>query len=172
MARVDVQRRETQVPIPRRSSRGWPSMFMADPFGGSPFGMVRRLAEELDREFGRWPALSEGAESAWPAVDVYEEDSTLNVLADLPGVRPEDLKVQVTEAGVILDGERKHNHEERGETSYRSEWAYGAFHRMIPLPDGADTEKAKAEYHDGELKIVIPIPEAKKRRRQIPVSIH
>ena len=128
------------------------------------------MAEELEREFGRWPALSEGVESAWPAVDVYEEDSTLNIRADLPGIKPENLKVRVTEHGVTLDGERKYEHEEQREGVYRSEWSYGTFHRTIPLPEGSDPDKAKAEYHDGELKIVIPFPEAKKRRREIPIS--
>jgi HSP20 family protein len=166
MANIEVRGKQPQSPS--RRMREWPSFF-SEPFAWSPFGMMRRMAEEMNRAFQSWP--EEGiAESAWPALDVYEEDSTLKIRADLPGMNPDDVTIEVTESGVTLSGERKHEREERSEGFYRSERSYGTFRRTIPLPEGADLDKAKAEFHDGELQVSIPIPESGRHRRQIPIS--
>ena len=71
---------------------------------------------------------------------------------------------------MVIQGERKREHEERDRWGYRSERSYGSFYRSIPLPEGADIETAKAEFKDGVLEVTVPIPEEQKRRRQIPIS--
>jgi HSP20 family protein len=128
------------------------------------------MADEMDRAFGGWSDMDEAVQSRWPAIDVYEEDDTLKVRADLPGMKADDVKVEVSDGRVILSGERKQEHEEKGEGFYRSERSYGSFRRMIPLPEDADIEKAEADFHDGELRIQIPIPENNRNRRQIPIG--
>jgi HSP20 family protein len=165
----DIEVRKKQTQSPTRQRREWPSLF-AEPAAWTPFAMMRRMADEMDRAFGGWSDMEEAFQSAWPAIDVYEEDSTLNVKADLPGMKPDDVKVEVSDGQVLLSGERKQEHEEKREGYYRSERSYGSFRRMIPLPEDADIDKAEAEFHDGELRIRVPIPENSRHRRQIPIG--
>jgi HSP20 family protein len=150
--------------MPTRGWREWPSLSI-EPFAWTPFGMMRRMMHQMDRALGGWP------ESFWPAIDVYEEKGNLNIRADMPGMKPEDVKIEVSDNSITLSGERKQEEEEHGEGYYHSERSYGAFHRTVPLPEGAETDKAKAEFHDGELKVQIPIPKGTaKGKRQIPIS--
>jgi len=148
-----------------------------------PFSMMRRLTEDIDRMFenfgmGRsfftpelWPAGREGMTAAWsPRIEVLEKEGKLCVLADLPGVKKEDLNVEVTDEAVTIAGERRHesSKEERG--YYQSERSYGSFYRSIPLPEGVQTESATAEFKDGVLQIEIPAPERKSRTRKLEIK--
>jgi HSP20 family protein len=166
---ADIEIRDEQSKKPSRRIQEWPSFF-SDPFSWTPFGMMRRMADEMNRVFKTWPEIGQFTESAWPALDAYEEDNSLKIRADLPGMKPDDIRIEVTDNGITLSGERKQEKEERGKGFYRSERSYGEFRRTIPLPEGADIDKAEAEFHDGELQVYIPIPESTKKRRQIPIS--
>jgi HSP20 family protein len=155
-----------------------PSLFSLSPrefFSSSPFELMRRFSEEMDRAFGGW-GLSRGrgggGEMAiWsPAVEVFERDNNLVVRADLPGLGKEDVKVDMTDEGLVIQGERKREREEKGEGWYRSERSYGQFYRLIPLPEGANAEQAKAKFENGVLEVSVPIPEAQRRRRNIPIG--
>ena len=145
-----------------------------DPFlgVGSPFQMFERFADEMDRIFddfglgrGRSSRLSrrgfgQGGEwEAWsPAVEVFHRNNELVVRADLPGLSKDDVKVEVTQDGLTIQGERKQEHEEESEGVYRSERSYGSFYRMIPLPESAMTDQAKARFKDGVLEVTMPAP--------------
>ena len=85
-------------------------------------------------------------------------------------MKPDDVKIEVTGNGITLSGERKQEKEENREGYYFSERSYGTFRRTVPLPEGADIDKAKAEFRDGELQVSVPIAEGSGRRRQIPIS--
>lgn len=146
-------------------------------FGLNPFSMFRRLSEEMDRAFASTFGLSrEFGESdfergIWsPAIEVRERNNNLEVCAELPGMTKDDVKVECTEEGIILEGEkrREQQHEEGG--VHRSERSYGHFYRMIPLPEGADSEKARAEFKNGVLTVQVPISEQKRKAKQIPIS--
>jgi HSP20 family protein len=128
------------------------------------------MAHEMDRAYRGWTDIEEAVQSAWPAIDVYEEDNVFKVQADLPGMKADDVKVEVSDGRMVLSGERKQEHEEKGEGFYRSERSYGSFRRMIPLPEHAEIDKAEAEFHDGELRIEVPIPENTGNRRRIPIA--
>ena len=146
------------------------SMNPAELFGVSPFSLMRRFTEEMDRVFqgagGRREELS-----LWsPAVEVTEHDGKLEVVADLPGIKESDVKVEVTDEGLVIQGERKREHEEKREGYYRSERSYGQFYRLIPLPEGANLDQAHAEFRNGELRISIPVAEQQRKVRQIPIS--
>jgi HSP20 family protein len=144
------------------------SLFGRNFFEMSPFTLMRRFTEEMDRFFNGKTTASGGF---WaPTVEVKEEGGKLCIMAELPGMKKEDLKVQVTEEAVILEGERKHEKEEKHEGFYHSERSYGQFYRSIALPKGADTEKATAEYKNGVLEVKIPVPESKPKAREIPVK--
>jgi HSP20 family protein len=130
---------------------------------------MRRFTEDLDRWFG---TPREAGESAmWsPNIEVREKDNNIIVSADLPGLNKDDVKVELTDEGLCIQGERKQQHEEKREGYYRSERSYGTFSRIIPLPEGANAEQAKANFKDGVLEVTIPIPEGARKRREIPIE--
>jgi HSP20 family protein len=152
---------------------------------GSPFAFIRRFAEEMDRlieDFGFEPRLhlphllGHGrepglTEAEWmPHVDIREHDGKLVVRADLPGMSKEDIKVDVAEDRLTIQGERQGETKEEREGYSYSECSYGRFYRSIPLPEGADASKATAEFKNGMLEVVMPAPQPpqpKARRLEI-----
>jgi HSP20 family protein len=136
-------------------------------FGLSPFATLRGFTEEMDRMFR---GKSQAVETWAPTVDIQRCNGDLVVTAELPGLRKEDVKVEVTENALIIEGERKLEHKEDHEGYHRYERSYGNFYRAIPLPEGAKTDQTKAELNDGILRISVPVPEAKKNIRQITVE--
>ena len=158
------------------SRRGWGpfswSPMPSDFFSSDPFSWMRRFHEEMDRTFSRFLGReSDGETGAWyPAIEVAEHDGQLKIHAELPGLKPEDVKVEVTDNALIIQGERKYEHEGKKGGVYRSERRYGQFYREIPLPEGAKGEQAKANFKDGVLEVVLSVPEAKSNRRTIPIE--
>jgi HSP20 family protein len=123
-------------------------------YGGGPFSVMRRISDEMDRlfegfGFGRdafggepgWQsALTAGAQQGaalWsPHLEMFERDGKLIVTADLPGVRKEDVKVEVDQDAITLQGQRRQEQTSQEQGYYRSERSYGSFYRTIPLPRG------------------------------------
>jgi HSP20 family protein len=146
--------------------------------GASPFAFMRRFLEDMDRLFedfgvahGRaTPRLvSRGRElmrreaglipADWsPRVDVLEREGSLVVRADLPGLSKDDIKVEIEDDLLTIEGVRKEEKQEGREGRYYGECSYGRFYRAIPLLEGADAEKATAEFRDGVLEVSIPAP--------------
>jgi HSP20 family protein len=157
-------------------SRDWdPFGFSLNPneFFSNPFAAMRRMSEEMDRAFGQFYGQQggRGGQSGWlPAIDVSEREGQLHVHAELPGLKPEDVKVEVTEDALIIRGERKYEHEHHVGKAYRSERRYGEFHREIPLPEGVNAEQARAQFRNGVLEVSIPVPQQASNRREIPIS--
>lgn len=154
-----------------------PSIFAVSPrdlFTLSPLGLMRRFADEMDRMFSTLGGPTSGTtldELAWvPAVEVRQNDNNLVISAQLPGLTEKDVRVEATPDGLVIQGERKQEHTGEEGGVRRSEWVYGQFYRLIPLPEGADVEKAQASFENGVLQITIPIPESQQNRRQIPIS--
>jgi HSP20 family protein len=165
-----LERRQSSARGVLRRDPFWtPSEF----FTASPFTLMRRFAEQMDRAFSPdW-----GSDFAWdspgmfaPAIDVSEREGKLIVHADLPGLQKEDLKVEATEDSLIIQGERRQEYEEQDRGYRRSERKYGTFYRSIPLPEGAQTEQARAEFKDGVLEVSVPIPASQKRGREVPIE--
>src|SRR5579864_4592051 len=185
MAEVDVKRqgseqqRDQALERSRQSGGlerrgGYPSLFLnpADFFSTSPFALMRRFTEEMDRLFEGhgWRGHRSEVTQWVPAIEVKEQDGKLEVVAELPGIKENDVKVGVTDQGLVIQGERKQEHEEKSEGFYRSERSYGQFYRLIPLPEGANVDQARAEFRNGELRISIPVPEQQRKVRQIPIG--
>ncbi|MBO0860535.1 MAG: Hsp20/alpha crystallin family protein [Chloracidobacterium sp.] len=148
-------------------------------FMGAPLEMARRFSEEMGRAFGHmvedmsrsWER-DFGEFKAWsPAVEVFTRDNNLVVRAELPGMNKEDVKVDITDEGMLIHGERKREKEEEHEGWYRSERSYGEFRRLIPMPEGVNVDEAKARFENGVLEITAPIPESSRRRRSVPIEI-
>lgn len=144
-----------------------------------PFALLRQMTSELDRAFEEWPSFrwpSSGvfaaAESAgWsPRIDVVERDNRLVTRVDLPGMKKEDVTVEVTDGHLALSGERKRETEQKKDNFYRSEREYGSFYRAVPLPEGVKLDDVKATFSDGVLEVSVPLParpEANVRKVQI-----
>lgn len=152
----------------------WPGfempLFRGSFFNMNPFGLMKRFTEEMDRMFG---GIGFGVPKTalWsPAVEVKELEGKLLVFAELPGLRKEDIKAEVTDENLILEGERKQEKEEKREGYYHTERSYGRFYRAIPLPEGAEVDKAAAEFINGVLEVSIPVPKIEHKRREIPVK--
>ena len=144
----------------------------------NPFHSMQRLADEVDRMFDgfglgrRWSSGHKefGGESWAPDVEVFQKNNELVIKADLPGLKKDEVSVEVADDAITIHGERKREHQEEREGLYRSERSYGTFWRVIPLPEGAIGEQAKASFRDGVLEITMPAPPAstsKGRRLEI-----
>lgn len=135
----------------------------------SPFSLFRRMTDEFDRAVQ--PFLSEDEASAWtPRVEISERDGEYRVLAELPGLSPNDVRVEVEGDALVLQGERQVERDATEGGIRRSERQFGFFYRRIPLPEGADPEQAKAKFRDGILEITIPAPDRQAKRRQIQIE--
>jgi HSP20 family protein len=91
------------------------------------------------------------------------------VTADLPGVKREDVKVNIADNILTLEGERKLEQEQKREGYYHCERRYGKFRRSISLPEGARADQAAAQFKDGILGISVPIPQTAEKARQVPI---
>lgn len=177
------EREEQRGGLAQRSSGGMqsrggnvPSLFSLTPrdfFTMSPFGLMRRFADEMDRTFSGFSgtATRGGQELTWaPAIEVRENNNNLVVSAELPGLSEKDVKVEATPEGLVIEGERKQEYSGEEGGIQRSERSYGRFWRLVPLPEGANIEQANANFQNGVLEVTIPIPEAQQQRRQIPIT--
>ena len=168
---------EVKVTKPGAVARRYEPLFPTFPFGGglfstSPFNWMRRMTEEMDRACARFvPGVAE-PEFWAPTLEVTEKEGNFIATLELPGMKKEEMKVEVTEEGLAISGERKLEKEEKEEGYFRSERRYGSFYRLIPLPKEAKVENVKAELTNGVLTITIPVPvpEAKLNVKQVPVT--
>jgi len=162
-----------------------PTLFGRGFLGATPFALMRRMLEDMDRIFGeyvpgRFAPPSERrelqprgmpVEAIWePQVDVVQREGKLIIRADLPGLSKDDVRVELTDEGLVLEGERRSELEEEREGMYRSERSYGSFCRVIPLPEGCDASGAEAHFENGVLEITLPLPEAATRARRIEIQ--
>ena len=147
----------------------------------SPFSLMRRFSEEMDRLFGdfslaggfgrEFGRLADLGTSTWlPQVEVFERNGKLNIRADLPGLSKDDIDVDITNDAVVIRGERQQQKEENEEGYYRSERSYGSFYRAIPLPSGVKPEEANATFRDGVLEITMPAPARQPTSRRIEIG--
>ena len=121
-----------------------------------------------------WPSFRFGRspEGAWnPGIDVYEKDNRLFTRIDLPGMKKEDVKVEVSDGHLAISGERKREEEEKEKEFYRCEREYGSFYRAVPLPEGVKVEDVKATFADGVLEVSVPLPvQAKAAVRTVEIQ--
>lgn len=124
--------------------------------------LLHDITSELDRAFAGWPPLRPlmtSESNTWtPRIEMFERDDRLVTRVDLPGMKKDDVSVEVTDGRLVLSGERKREIEAKKENVYRSEREYGHFYRAVPLPDGIKLEDVKAVFSDGVLEVSVPLP--------------
>jgi HSP20 family protein len=156
----------------------------ADVFTLSPFEFMRRMSEEMDRIFGdfgfsrRAPMRQAASGSAltsqavWaPRIEAFQEGDKFIVRAELPGLKKDDVEVNLTDDAITIQGQRQQEHREEREGYYHSERSYGSFYREIPLPDGAIADSAEASFKDGILEVRVQAPPHEvSRGRKLEIS--
>ncbi|SRR5579871_168615 len=128
-----------------------------------PFRELEDMSARLNRYFGQPAAARRAGEddgtsfADWaPAIDVQETDKEYLLKADLPEVKKEDVKVDVKNGVLTVEGERKQEKEEKGKKFHRIERSYGKFVRRLALPTDVDPHKIAADYKDGVLNVHLP----------------
>lgn len=171
MPEVQVRKEQKEQSVAKRQPTDFfaPMFPFERSFGLSPFGLMRQFTREMNHMF-RGLAPSMETEPWAPAIDIQQCNGTLMITAELPGLKKDEVKVEVTDDALIIEGDRKREHKEDHEGYHRWERSYGHFYRSIPLPEGAKTDQVKAELSDGILKVSLPVPEVKKHVRQIAVE--
>jgi HSP20 family protein len=166
-----------------RSEREQGSVERRGPSAGrfsTPFEFMNRMSEEMDRSFDRlfrdfgmprrsWltrsPFRSAASEELWaPRVEAFQKGDRFIVRADLPGLKKDDVQVDVTENAITIHGERREERQEEREGYFHSEREYGQFYRTIPLPEGVITDSAQASFKNGVLEISMQAPPAEATR--------
>ncbi|MBO0721242.1 MAG: Hsp20/alpha crystallin family protein [Blastocatellia bacterium] len=140
-----------------------------------PFSEIRGLQDDFARLINTtWPRFFSGEEvlsGTWtPSVDIYEDQNSIVLEADLPGIKPEDFKLSIENYKLTLSGERKFEKEEKGENFHRVERSYGSFTRNFTLPSTVNVDEVKADFKDGVLRVTLPKREEVKARN-IQVTI-
>jgi HSP20 family protein len=167
-----------------RGMRRWDSAYGST---ARPFELMDRMSEEMDRLFDRFARnvgfpsqswLSRGGfgsrarEGAWsPRIDAVQKDDRFIVHADLPGLKRDEIEVELTDDALTIRGERRDAHNEERGGYYQSEREYGQFCRTIPLPPGVISESAQASFRDGVLEITMrAAPSEANRGRKLEIA--
>ena len=135
-----------------------------------PFAELGELRTRFDRLFDERP---DGRERVWtPAIDVVREDGHLVVRADLPGLKPEEVKIEVEDDILTVSGEHRESKVEKDKRYVRRERRYGSFSRSMTLPKGVTAKDIKAKTHNGVVEVTIPLStEVKKETVKITPTV-
>jgi HSP20 family protein len=122
-----------------------------------PFTEIETLREQLDKVFDQRAATRDNSEAAWvPAVEFVDAGDNFVLKAQLPGINPKDIDVQVTREAISISGERRYENTDKKSGYVRSEFRYGKFHRVLTLPAHIQNDSVQAEYKDGILMLTLP----------------
>jgi HSP20 family protein len=145
----------------------------------NPFHLLRRMTDEMDRWFDRaingYPTQQSNSvesltqrfntTSLWaPKIEAFQRGDQFIVRAELPGLKKEDVRVNVTDDSIVIEGERRDEFENTHGDVYHTERSYGSFYREIPLPEGAIGDKADASFKNGVLEVKLQAPPTEVRR--------
>ncbi|EGK86776.1 Hsp20/alpha crystallin family protein [Microcoleus vaginatus PCC 9802] len=122
-----------------------------------PFTEIETIREQLDKVFDQRATTRDNSEAAWmPALELVDAGDNFVLKAQLPGIDPKDIDVQVTREAISISGERRYENTEEKPRYVRSEFRYGKFHRVLPLPAHIQNDSVQAEYKDGILTLTLP----------------
>jgi len=132
-----------------------------------PFSELADLRARLDQMFTEF--APRGEHRFAPAIDVIRSNGNLVLRADLPGIKADEVKIEVDEDILTIRGEHEEQHEEKHEHYMRRERRWGSFQRSMPLPTGVDAERIEARTHDGVLEVTVPLP-AEKTAKTVTIT--
>jgi HSP20 family protein len=127
-----------------------------------PWHELETLSRQVDELFNGFtafdrPVATRRTEATWtPAVELKGNDTEFVLRAELPGIAPKDLDISVSRDAVSISGESRFEHQTEEKGLIRSEFRYGKFQRVIPLPAKVQNDQAKAEFKDGVLTLTLP----------------
>ena len=135
----------------------------------TPMGQLATLQSDMARlmnqVFGTSTINGNGGSTWLPAVDVTETENELVLSFDLPGLREDQISIELEDNVLTVSGQREREHEQREESFYRYERRFGSFARSVALPAGVTEEDIRANYENGVLEIRVPKPEEQRRKR-------
>lgn len=132
-----------------------------------PVHEMENLQQEMNRLFDRFAHFGNGDTklmSFRPSVEIEETDNAVNLKLEVPGLEAKDIDVRVAEDVVTISGERKQESKTEEKGFVRSEFSYGKFERVIPLPTRIQNEQVTAEYKNGVLTMILPKAEDEKQK--------
>ncbi|WP_045233846.1 Hsp20/alpha crystallin family protein [Deinococcus pimensis] len=124
-----------------------------------PFREIEELQQRVDRAFG----LQNGQNRYAPTVDIHEDEDGLEISLDLPGIDPQDIRVEAENNTVMVQAERRYE-QKQGRTAHRQERAYGTFVRTFNIPARYDLSRIEASHEHGSLTLRVPRSEAAMKR--------
>jgi HSP20 family protein len=166
MTAKPIEVKHSHVPAPANGNDIWQA------FRQEIESVFDRFADGLDA----WKPFA-NIERLWPrngfislAMDIDETDAAYTLSAELPGMDEKDVNVSVKGDALVIEGEKRHEQEEKGKDSYLSERSYGAFKRSFTLPDGVDADKVQARFAKGVLTVTLPKTAAAQTARKIEIK--
>jgi len=131
-----------------------------------PFRDITTLRDEMNRLFSRAVGEGVGSGSAWtPAVDIFDTEDAIVLRAELPGLKTDDIDIEVDENVLTLKGERRFEEQVEEGRYYRLERAYGSFQRSVTLPQGVKADEISATFDNGVLSVRVPKADEVKPRK-------
>ena len=193
-SRGELQERQRGLETTREGRTRESGLVRRSPLQGTmltPFGLMRAMADDIERLFGDdlgfgrggyglsgagssydpWRGAGRMTQANWaPQLETFRRENQLVVRADLPGMSKDDINIEVEDNILSISGERSDENRDERDDYYRSERTYGRFFRAIQLPDGVDAEKVEAQFKDGVLEVTIPAPKVQQQRnRQVKI---
>jgi HSP20 family protein len=180
-------RKESGQTVARRDQQENRGLRRSDPAFAHPLDFMDRMTDEMDRWFDRvsrdlgFPRRSwlsrdmfgtQPRQGMWaPRIEAFQKGDRFTVRAELPGMKKDDIEVELTDDALTIRGERSEERQQERGGYYHSEREYGDFYRTIPLPDGVIGESAHASFRDGVLEVTMQAaPSEANRGRKVDIT--
>jgi len=133
-----------------------------------PFRELDTLHDRIQRYFEDYPNFGFNFnENFYPRIDISEDKDNINIVAEIPGVKKENIKITLQDNVLTIEGEKKKESEQKEKNFFRSERMYGSFKRCFTLPELVDSEKVDAKFEDGMLNVQLRKIEHKVKKEKI-----
>jgi HSP20 family protein len=134
---------------------------------------MNRLFDDFFKGFGLRPfgEEMEAAGAFYPQIDMTEDEKSIYVTAELPGLDEKDIDINLSKDSLTIKGEKKEEKEEKGKESYYMERSFGSFTRVLPIPADINPDKVEATFRKGVLNITLPkVQKEKKEQKKIEIK--
>ena len=133
-----------------------------------PLREIETLHDRIQRYFDDFPNLGFNiSDSFSPRIDISEDEKNINVAAEIPGVKKDNIKITLQDNILTIEGEKKKESEKKEKNLFRSERSYGSFKRCFTLPSEVDSDKVEAKFEDGMLHVTLKKLEQKPKTEKI-----